>query len=622
MPRRSGAHGEPRPTAESIGQAADDLWRSWDGARTEWKAAASYYHRTYSLWAEGVPAVERPSYRPARPTAKVDQALATLKTFQPQVHRLPPSPEGVRSKSYADEFVEPWLAAFWRQNGVEAPLLPFIEAGFNLLLYNRGVLEGPIVREAAPPEEAAGEPGESGEDALLREATARHRRRHWLPFVVTAPAPWEVLLDPQEVVPTFAVKRARWRARDIEAMLAHRRGRNGRYAGQVGEWAMPEDPLALIQCDEYWTDAWHAMMERDGALLFVEENTWGFVPFTVAWGGFGHPIMEEMDGDKVGGQALAYMARGLLAPAMESIKMEAQAKSAHHNILIEQGFSRIGTTDTGSQAQEKLAGRIVPETRPGTYYPLEVAPKIGADMFHLVQEYQADVEEGTFSNVLAGFRPEGVTTFAQQATMRRDSGAKLAVPVLKLGHMATLISQRLLMLVDALGEEVTIGGKTLGPKQIEHHYDVEVVFESIDPVVKFQEQEQARLDVKEGLKSKEAYLAIAGVGDVEGELRRIGEDRVMESAPIQALLGQITELGLGITELRQQLAALAPPTQPGAPPQGLVDAQGRPIGGPPPAPPGIAVPGQGAFAPPPGSLAEAQAVALRSRGVFSPPGGL
>ena len=48
-----------------------------------------------------------------------------------------------------------------------------------------------------------------------------------------------------------------------------------------------DNPQEMVLTDEYWSENWHGMFTSTGEQLFVEPNTWGFVPFSHAFAGYG-----------------------------------------------------------------------------------------------------------------------------------------------------------------------------------------------------------------------------------------------------------------------------------------------------------------------------------------------
>ena len=328
--------------------------------------------------------------------------------------------------------------------------------------------------------------------------------------------------------------------------------------------------------------------EGAGRLLYVEENAWGFVPFVHSFSGWGHAY--ESPGTPGSpqdmGLSVASLSRGILDGELESLKLYAQAMSARHNSAIEAGFPVMGTTKKAAEVVDQLPAGVVEEVEEKDVFWIKT-PQLPAWQFQVSAEYAKDIEEGTFPGVVVGERAEGVSTVGQHALMRKDAGSRFTIVTEQLSLMANVLAENTLRLVEVLGEDITIEGKTIGSKDIRGNYGVRVAFESVDPILKNQERVMAAEEVAAGLMSRKQFFSITGEEDTTGEEREIVEDAVMRSPQMMELQAQIVEMGLGITSLRQQLAAMAAAAAPETP--GLVGPTGRPISSAPQPPGGAAV---------------------------------
>ena len=84
-------------------------------------------------------------------------------------------------------------------------------------------------------------------------------------------------------------------------------------------------------------------------------------------------------------------------------------------------------------------------------------------------------------------RPEGLTTVGSHALLRKDAASKFAAPMQNMGQMYTTVCHNILCLVDTLGESIEAGGESVGPDEIAGNYEIDITFESSDPIIKYQE---------------------------------------------------------------------------------------------------------------------------------------
>ena len=596
-------HGVPKPDLKMVSDLEQHLLLMWRDAHREWDTKVSFYNGTNPIWPDSIPEGSRPSYHPGIAAGKVDGAVNTMLATEPKVHVFGRG-EGERAEARANT-LEPWVTSmFVAANRRE--VVPFWrQAKQNLVLAGWTIIEGPWVDETKPPEKPEIEPGETGEEFEGRILRWEYERSVWNPIRFSVPPLKSVLVDPLERRVTAAVKRGRWYARDIGRMLANKKSK--KYADvETMEWTEPGREYELWNCLELWLPEWHAMIRPwssnggDGKLIYVEENAWGFVPFVHSFSGWGHayggtgtePSTQDV------GLNVASLSRGILDGELESLKLYAQAMSARHNSAIEAGFPAMGTTKKAAEVEDQRQAGIVEDVEKKDIFWIDT-PQLPNWQFLVSDNYKRDIEEGTYSQTVVGEKAEGVSTVGQHALMRKDSNSKFIPLVDQLSSMGTVLAENTLRLVEVLNEEITIDGKTVGPKEIRGNYGVRVTFESTDPILKNQERVMAAAEVAAGLMSRKKFFSVTGEEDPTGEEREIIEDKIMLSPQMMALQAQIAEMGLGITQLQAQLAAMMP-QQPAAE-QGLVGPDGLPIRSAP-QPPG------GAGVQPNGSLQEVASV--------------
>ena len=602
-------HGVPKPDMKMVSGLEQHFLQIWRDTHLAWDTKVSFYNGTNAIWPDSIPEGSRPSYHPGTAAAKVDGAVNTMLATEPQVHVFGKG-EGERAEARAAK-LEPWLtAAFMAANRREV-VPTWRQAKQGLVLQGWTVIEGPWLEETKPPEKPEIERGETGDEFEARVMRWEYEKSVWNPIRFSVPPSKSVLVDPLERRVMAAVKRGRWYAKDIGRMLANKKAK--KYADvEVGDWTEPSREYEFWNCVELWLPEWHAMIrpnsgEGDGKLLYVEENAWGFVPFTHSFSGWGH-IYESagtLGSTQDMGLSVASLSRGILDGELESLKLYAQAMSARHNSAIEAGFPSMGTTKKAAEVVDQVAAGLVEEVEEKDIFWVKT-PQLPNWQFQVSENYKRDIEEGTFSQVVVGEKAEGVSTVGQHAMMRKDSNSKFVPLVDQLGFMGTVLAENTLRLVEVLDVEITIDGKTIGPKDIRGNYGVRVVFESVDPILKNQERVMAAEEVAAGLMSRKKFFSITGEEDPTGEEREIVEDKIMLSPQMMAMQALIAEMGLGITQLQAQIAALVPQA-----PQGLVGPNGQPISSAPQPPGGAAVQ-------PNGSLQEVASVNQGIGGLMRP----
>ena len=497
---------DDQPTRESIQAEKTYLSNLWSEAHLNWEEADAFYWRRFPVWPREQQ--HRPTWRPSTASNVIDHATDTQLAYDPLVKRYPAGP-GVTHERRAD-LVEPWLKAVLDEASLYEPSLPFKTIGKHLLLYGYAVIEGPALDMRDAPQKPERGAKESDEEFGEREDAYKRDLKNWFPIRIRAPHPARVLLNPLEKRPTRGIKVGARHARDLQQLTVEK----AQSLTDVTVYEPGSNPYELVQTIEYWSPSWHAVMVDGGDLLYVEQNTWGFVPFKHAFAGFGGEPTELDDLDP------SFFAKGLLDPIMDSLRRQAQEVSAKHNALIEASFQRMRTAKDPAEAARELRGDIV-QAGPQDYGFI-AHPDLPPWLFRIGEETKRDIEEGTYSQQLAGHREAGVSTVGQQLILSDAAMRKFSSPARQMEHLATLVASDILRLVDVLGEPMTVRGYTIGSKEIETNYACLVQFELIDPSLQIQNRRVGMQEVQMGLKSAETYRsADARIEDESGERRRL-----------------------------------------------------------------------------------------------------
>ena len=535
---------DDKPTVESIRQMTRYLQDLWSRTHTKWQEIDSYYQQTFKLWPEGM---NRPEWlKPARSRSIVDHAVDHQLAYEPMVHRWPTT-QTEASKRRADQ-IEPAMKAILDEASLFEPNLTWKQVGKHLLLYGYAVVEDGLdtmcmAERREKPRKGRNEPQDEYD---RRVRIHRNASKSMMPFRTRAPHPSRVLLDPTEKEPRIAIKHAFRRSIDLDEITQSRMTGAKAKRGEVHKWDAGENPFELIMVDEFWSECWHAMV-ADSELLFVEKNTWGFIPYSHAFSGYGQEITAIEDVDPT------YMAVGVLEPVMPVLKAQAQAVSGRHNALMEATFNPTGTVMDSSELQEQMArGDVIEMGNRGDVWKMEM-PNLPNWMFQSEEWLDRDIEMGTFSRALQGVRETGVSTVGQQAILTTAAGRKFVSPSKQLQHLATQSASHILQWVDVLDLSLRVRGHAIDPSMVESDYSVLISFELVDPVMQLQHRELGLREVQQGLKSKETYWsADAKLEDSTGERRRLLEDMIREDPRVQELMAKEVAREAGLQDLLDQ----------------------------------------------------------------------
>ena len=551
-----------KPDAGLIDQYRTHLQEVWSNAHSKWESVYdAYYFRTYQVW-EGKEAEERPDWlKPARPTSIVDHAVDHQLSAEPHVHRFPVGEDEAHQVNA--DLTEKALTAILEEAALLEPVLTWKLLNKHLVLYGYAIHElgldsHVLSRRSEEPEKEA---GESDEDFEARQRLYQHYRRTAMPFRTRVPHPSDVLLDPTEKQPRIAVKHTQRYSLHLHEMTLARKKR-GRAADL---WEMGKNPWELILVDEFWSEYWHAVMAsgrvgrrggrhsyNEGQLLFVEPNTWGFVPYAHAFANFG------MEKTGVNSRDPSDLAVSILDPVIADLRAQAQAVSGRHNALMDATFNPIGTRIPAEELRNQLdQGNIIEMQEKGDVWRMEI-PQLPRWMFMTEEWLSRDIEEGTVSRALSGIREQGVSTVGQQAILSTAAGRKFVGVAKQAEHIASVVCSQILQLVDILDLDLTVRGNRIKPDYIDKDYSVHVTFDVVDPVLQLQDRQQSLREVELGLKSMETYWAAdAKLEDASGEQRRLLADWIRANPLVHQALAMEVAKGMGLETLLQRAMALA-----------------------------------------------------------------
>ena len=557
---------EPKPTVDSIRTHRKYLYDLWSDARAKWADIDRYYNRTFALWPENM---DRPDwYKPMRASSTVDHAVDHQLAHVPSVHRLPAG-EGEEHKRRADR-VEPALRAILNEAAALETSLTWKQVGKHLLLYGYAVVETSVdgdclARRRNKPRKLR---AESTEDFDMRIRVWEHQRKTMMPFRTVAHHPARILLDPLRKDPRMGVRHDYRTAYDLYLLTKTRADQKnkGRKGVEVHIYEYDDNPYKMVECDEYWSEEWHAMATSAGDMLFVERNSWGFIPYAHAFAGYGQEPTEQEEFNP------SFLAVGILDHARDTLKAQAQESAARHNAVIEAAFNPMVTTGDAADLQEQRArGDILEVANRGEVGWMEVQ-QLPRYVFESEAWIDRDLELGTYARSLAGVREQGVSTVGQQAILSTAASRKFSTASKQLEHLASRSGQHILRLIDTMKLSLLVSGYEISPTDIERDYQIQVSFELVDPVLQFQARELGLREVQAGVKSKETYWsADARLEDATGERQRLLVDAIREDPMIQRILAKEAAREEGLLDLLEREEELqAQQAEGGAKPEGAM----------------------------------------------------
>ena len=531
-----------RPTESDIKSLKTHLTNVWSPSHAHWSKIDTYLEGTYRIWPDRV---DRPQYRPPIAAARLDRAVNHKMPNKPIVHRFP-GQQGARGERKADK-AELWLEAVITDASKREMSLTISQVKRYLLAYGYAVIEGPILDGRAlrkRDDEPEQRRGESDDDYQARFKAWKADIKDWNPFRDRAIHPQRVLLHPTEKTPEEALKVERRFFKDVVA-LADSRKRRG---FEVDLSALRSlEPYAEVETIEAWNPEWHLMFVNE-SFLFAEPNTWGFVPFQQCFSGWGMEPTNLSHVDPL------HMAVGLFSEnVLETIRLDAQQKSAKHHALVEVAFFRRGYgggTLAPEDAAQVMAKEALMEGRKDDWWIQDV-PNLPQWLFQVGQETEKDLDDATYSRSLTD-RVPGVTTVGQQAILSQGAERKFDPPIQQINHLYSILCERYLRMVDLLGEKVTVGGYTIGPEDVGGHYSVECKFQLEDPIMRAQERTMGLQEIAQNVLDPETYLSDTGRENGNEILRRISVYKMLNSEQVQS-----TIIAAAVNEFQARVGAPA-----------------------------------------------------------------
>ena len=565
-----------KPTAQSVGEDYSHYDTMWSPSKGDWRRVDEWVFQTAHIWFDPVSKtkLDRPEIIPPTATNIVEHMTVALSAYDFSPHREPAG-RGKSNEEKADE-IEPWISSVFLQAALQEPSLTWMQAGRNLFMYGRAIIQGPLWDTGGKPIEPEKDDGESGQEYRDRLAAFESEKRDWFPIRIKAPHPARVLCDPLDKQPQLVVMRYKMYAYQLEDLTTLKKAQED--AGgpkEVMEWRREAGAYDLIECTEWWSDQWHALAAekhlKNNGLTFVEKNTQGFAPFSQIYSGQGG---EPTD---MGEVEPRYLSRGIILPLIPLLHADAQRLSAEHNAIIEAGFAQEGAENPNAAASAKAKGGILPGKKDQYWY--RDIPNYPNYLFQIGAEHVRRINESVPAFTLVGNRQQGVDTVGQQTILTAAAEQVLHPIRRQLGQAASITGQRTLRLVDMQGETVTVNGHKVGPEQIKHDYNLRIDFKLTEPLMKLQQVNNALEMYDRGLYSKEDVWRIAGEEDATGIRIRLLKDKLFEHDRSLAEGLAVLARAEGMTQTAEEFEQVVKDIDAagGGQSRGLVSPNGQPL---------------------------------------------
>ena len=315
------------------------------------------------------------------------------------------------------------------------------------------------------------------------------------------------------------------------------------------------DPYTEIDLYTVWTPYYRSMWTIDqGFHVFTQVNWTGVQPFKHGFAGFGQmPTRRERVNPR-------YLAKGLLDPIMESIRMRDQRLIGQHALGMKAAWVKQGTTGDPQQVAKQGEGDMY-QGDPNLLW-WERPPEIPQWLFQHGSEIDDDIEQGSFTLTLGGFRQTGVSTVGQQAILSGAANKKFAGPIKQLENLYSLDAQGLLKLAVNLKrvggkESIEVGEWKILESAVHSNFRCFVQFKQIDPIAALQEREQAQNEFTMGLLHKEGYWSVARKENATEIRRGLTEDAVYDMDRVKTLAQAVVLRDFGFRQLADTLESEA-----------------------------------------------------------------
>ena len=427
---------------------------------------------------------------------------------------------------------------------------PAREAAKNLMVYGLGYVKGPLYLPrmwGAPPQSKE---GENESDYNKRVSLYEMRKRANFPIILRAIDPLTALPDPSGRL-GFVIEFYKRLAGDVKSMWPE---------WDMGKW----QPFDEVDWLEYWDEDWR-YFEADGKPILkggVMRNLYGFVPYGMAYSGFGKSSPEGKPEDK---------AIGLLHPVLSSLRAEARQMSAWDAHLLLNIFGRYLTTEDPTKVIPDMSpGAInqVPSLNPANpSIALMPQAAINRDLYAYLPMVQRNIDLATVGLSLGGERPQGVGSGYHEGLLIGQGRLKFRSPRRALENIFSRALTNACYLLSRVVQEPMplVGKKIIKPEQIEEPVVITLNFEPQDPEENDRRLQHGLAMWTQGAISWEtAAKDYWRIDQPTEEFKKIMVERVLRRPEIEATLGMAAVEDWGMREMlnliQQQEKQLGQPT--------------------------------------------------------------
>ena len=589
-----------RPEAEQITRFYSKMSELWSKAHEEFRDNDDYYQRKFNVWNQNYQG--RPIFYDSTPTHLVDHAVSTLMSFSPRIHREPVG-DTEDDKINATN-LEHGLKAVMDNAALHEPNLPWKMLSQYMVAHGYGVIEAPILsglsdRPTSPDRANFATDEEYEQESAIFKAN----RKNFNPVRIRIPHPSTVLMNPTEKIPTIAIKASKMTAQSLHDQSVLKKRTQRRKFAEIFDMDNL-DPWDEIETWDYWSPYWHVKMVANPAPtygspnsvaatpIYMERNTWGFVPFVHAFSG-----LSGMDFAEEGGDPYNF-AQGILSPNKETIRKRTQEISAFHQMLLRSAFAPMGTSRDPMTLAQAIQNEGILEGDMQDFWVMNT-PDIPGWMQSIRAGTDSTLEMGTYSPALAGQRQAGVTTVGQQAILNTAGMRIFSGVAMQREHLASIVGSRILQLVDNVSElasGIGANGKLLTKAQVNGVYGIQIQFPHSEPVMEMQQRQMAMSEYGAGLIDPMTYYETAGYENGTEIKKRLIEESVRKLPAVREKIETLVAQELGLVDEENSAAAMEQIQQQaqggmmggaapgaGAPPQAGPPQEGPPQGGGAPA---------------------------------------
>ena len=589
-----------RPEAEQITRFYSKMSELWSKAHEEFRDNDDYYQRKFNVWNQNYQG--RPIFYDSTPTHLVDHAVSTLMSFSPRIHREPVG-DTEDDKINATN-LEHGLKAVMDNAALHEPNLPWKMLSQYMVAHGYGVIEAPILsglsdRPTSPDRANFATDEEYEQESAIFKAN----RKNFNPVRIRIPHPSTVLMNPTEKIPTIAIKASKMTAQSLHDQSVLKKRTQRRKFAEIFDMDNL-DPWDEIETWDYWSPYWHVKMVANPAPtygspnsvaatpIYMERNTWGFVPFVHAFSG-----LSGMDFAEEGGDPYNF-AQGILSPNKETIRKRTQEISAFHQMLLRSAFAPMGTSRDPMTLAQAIQNEGILEGDMQDFWVMNT-PDIPGWMQSIRAGTDSTLEMGTYSPALAGQRQAGVTTVGQQAILNTAGMRIFSGVAMQREHLASIVGSRILQLVDNVSElasGIGANGKLLTKAQVNGVYGIQIQFPHSEPVMDMQQRQMAMSEFGAGLIDPMTYYETAGYENGTEIKKRLIEESVRKLPAVREKIETLVAQELGLVDEENSAAAMEQIQQQaqggmmggaapgaGAPPQAGPPQEGPPQGGGAPA---------------------------------------